>query len=82
MIEGFDFTVSYVHVAGIRSLCIIISIASAEVLVIFVLYISNAYQNIILTNPAERVYISLPYLYLDWYKRKWPEHPLASINQT
>ena len=33
------------------------------------------------TNPAERVYLSLPDIYLDWYKRKPPKHPLASINQ-
>ena len=33
-----------------------------------------------LPDPAERVYLILPYLYLDWYKRKWPKHPLASIN--
>ena len=67
--------------AGIRSLRIITAIESEEVLIIFVLDISNALKNTILPNPAERVYISLTYLYLDWYKRKLPKHPLASINQ-
>ena len=47
----------------------------------FFLEISNAFQNTILTNTAERVYLSLPYLYLDWYKRKCTKHSLASINQ-
>ena len=67
--------------AGIRSLHTIKAIASAEGLIIFVLDISNSFQNTILPNPAERVYLSLLYLYLDWYKRKWPKHPLASINK-
>ena len=52
MLEGVDFTVSYAPVTGIRPLFIIISIASAEGLIMFVLDISNAFQNNILSNPA------------------------------
>ena len=80
MIEVVDFTVSYEPVAGIRSLCIIITISPVEGLIIFVLDISNAFQNTILPNPAEGFYLILPYLYLYCYKMKWPKHPLASIN--
>ena len=67
--------------AGILSLQIIAEIAFAESLIIFVLDISNALQNTIIPNPAERVYISLPHIYLEWFKIKFPKHPLASINQ-
>ena len=81
MLEGVDFTVSYKPVAGICSLCIITVITSAEGLIIFVLDIQNDFQNTILPNYSERVYISLPYLYLEFYKRKWPKYPLASRNQ-
>ena len=62
MIEGFDLAVSYAPVSGIRSLHIIISIESAEILIIFILDISNAFQNNIQPNPEERVYISLPHI--------------------
>ena len=55
MIEGVDFTVSYQPVTGILSLCIIIATAYAECLILFVLDISNAFQNIILCNNSERV---------------------------
>ena len=44
VLEGVDFSVSYAPVAGIFSLHIIISIASAEGLILFVLDISNAFQ--------------------------------------
>ena len=81
MIGGFDFTVSNAPVAGIFSLCIIIVITSAEDLIIFVLDISNVFQNIILPHPIEIVYPSLPHIYLDWCKRKWPKHPFASRNK-
>ena len=53
MLEGFDFTVSYVPVAGIQSLFIIISVSYSEVLIIFVLEISNAIKNNISPNPEE-----------------------------
>ena len=62
MLEGVYFAVSYAPVACIISLSIIIPIASAEDLIIFVLNISNAFQNTILPNHAEIVYLSLSYL--------------------
>ena len=68
MLEGVNFTVSYAPVDGIRYLCIIIAIDSAEGLIIFVLEIPNAFQNTILLNPVEIIYLSLQYLYLDRYK--------------
>ena len=52
MIKVVEFTVSYVPVAGIRSLHTIIAIAYAEGLILFVLDISNAFQNTILPNPT------------------------------
>ena len=51
IIEGVGFTVSYAPVSGIRSLCIIIAIASEKRQIIFVLDISNDFQNIILPYP-------------------------------
>ena len=53
MIEGVNFTVSYSPVSGIYPLCIIIAIASAEGLNIFVLDISNAFQNTVIKKPKK-----------------------------
>ena len=80
MIEVVNFTVSYAHVSVINSLQIIIPIASVEGLIIFVLEISIEFQSTIIPNPAEIVYLSLPSIYLDWYKRICPKHLLAPIN--
>ena len=80
MLEGVDFNVSNSPVVVIRYLCIIVAILSVKWLIIFVLDISNVFQNIILPNTEESVYLSLPHLYLLWFKIKWPEHPLESIN--
>ena len=47
----------------------------------FVLDISNDFWNTMITNTAEIVYLNLPHLYLMWLKRKFPNHPLASVNK-
>ena len=65
MLEEVGFTISYAPVASILYLHITIEIASAEGIIIFVLEISNDIHNTIISNPPERVYLSLPYLYLD-----------------
>ena len=64
ILEGVYFTVSYAPLDGISSLHIIIEISSSEVLIIFVLDVSNDFQNTILPNPEEIIYLSLPHLYL------------------
>ena len=51
ILEGVDFAVSYAPVDGIRFLSIIVEIDSAEGLIIFVLDISNDFQNTTLPNP-------------------------------
>ena len=64
MIEGVELTVLYAPVAVICPLHTITSISSAEGLNIFVLDISNDFQNTILPNPEEIFYLSLPCIYL------------------
>ena len=61
-----DLSDSYTPVLGITPLHIIVSIASVEGLTIFILDISNTFQNNILPNTKEKVYPSLPHLYLKW----------------
>ena len=79
MILRVDFTISYAPVTGIRPLCIIIAIAYAEGLIIFILITSNAFKNTILPNPEESFYLSITHLKQELLKRKYQRHPLASI---
>ena len=65
MLEVIGFTVSYALVSGIISLCIIVTIASAEGLILFVLEISNSFQNTTLPDPSEIFYLSLPRIDLE-----------------
>jgi hypothetical protein len=66
--ENINFTDSYSPVASIDSLCLLLNLAASECLLISILDISNAFQNSIIFDAAERVYLSLPPLYLEWFR--------------
>jgi hypothetical protein len=65
--ENIDFTDSYSPVASVNSLRHLLNLAASEGLLISIMDISNAFQNSIIFDATERVYISLPPLYLDWF---------------
>ena len=81
MLEGVYFALSHAPVDYICSLSIIVLIASIEWLIFLVLDISNAFHNTILPNAAEIFYLTLPHIYLEYFKIKSPKHPLSTINQ-
>ena len=80
MLEGVDFKVSYKYLKTIKYLRTIITIASAEGMIIFILDIVYVFKNNILPNPEEIFYIILPHLYLEFFNRKWPKYTLATHN--
>jgi hypothetical protein len=60
-----DFIDSYSPVGAIDSIRLLLALAASSRLTLHVLDISNAFQNSIIFDPDERVYISLPPFYLD-----------------
>jgi len=78
--ENVDFTDSYSPVASIDSLRLLQNLAASENLLISILDISNAFQNSIVFDATERVYLSLPPLYLEWFRQQWPDYNLPSLN--
>jgi hypothetical protein len=78
--ENIDFTNSYSPVASIDSIRLLMNLAAASGLLISILDISNAFQNSIIFDASERVYLSLPPLYLDWFHMQWPDYHLPSLN--
>jgi len=77
--ENIDFQDSYSPVASIDSLRLLLNLAATENLLISILDISNAFQNSIIFDATERVYLSLPPLYLEWFRQHWPDYDLPSI---
>ena len=80
MKEYIDFTDSYSPVAGIDSIRILLNLSAASGLTVRVLDISNAFQNAIIFDATERVHISLPPFYLEWFRAIWPDYILPSDN--
>jgi hypothetical protein len=67
MKQFIDFTDSYSPVGPIDSLCLILALSASLCLTLHVLDISNAFQNRVIFNLDERVYLSLPLFYLEWF---------------
>ncbi len=80
--QYIDFNESYAPVGSIDSIRTIICYAAANSLTINVMDISNAFQSSIVFDPSERVYLSLPPKFLDWFTSKWPDFPLPNNNPT
>jgi hypothetical protein len=58
----------------------LLNLAASTGLLISILDISNAFQNSIIFDASDRVYLSLPPLYLDWFRQQWPDYQLPSHN--
>ena len=56
------------------------NLSAASGLTVRVLDISNAFQNAIIFDATERVHISLPPFYLEWFRAIWPDYILPSDN--
>ncbi len=78
--EHIDYTDSYSPVASIDSIRLLLNLAASTGLLLSILDISNAFQNSIIFDASDRVYLSLPPLYLDWFRQQWPDYQLPSLN--
>jgi hypothetical protein len=78
--ENIDFTDSYSPVASIDSIRFLLNLAASAGLLISIMDISNAFQNSIIFDTSERVYLSLPPLSLEWFRTQWPDFLLPNQN--
>jgi hypothetical protein len=62
--ESIVFTDSYSPVASIDSIRLLLNIAASTGLIVSIMDTSNAFQNSVIFDASERVYLSLPPLYL------------------
>jgi hypothetical protein len=82
MTQYLDFNESYSPIGSIDSVRLILALSATLCLTLHVLDISNAFQNSIIFDPDERVYLSLPPFFLDWFHPQWPDYNLPSQDPT
>jgi hypothetical protein len=75
-----EFNESYSPIGSINSAHLLLALLLH--LKLHVLNISNAFQNSLIFHPNERVYLSLPPCYLDWFHCKWHDYTLPSPEPT
>ena len=76
MTEGIDFSKSYAPISDADSFRSIIAIAASKKYWLTFYDVNNAFQTNIIENPSKRQYLHFPPLYQQWFKQRWPTHPL------
>ncbi len=80
--QYLDFHDSYSPVGSTDSVRLLLALSATYHLTLHVLNISYAFQNSIIFDPDEQVYLSQPTLYLDWFRFQWPDYTLPSQEPT
>jgi hypothetical protein len=82
MIEGIHYYQSYVPVAMIGIIHILLNIGAAQGKQVFILDIKNAFQNTIEFDSCKRTYNTLPPFFVEFLRLCWAHHPgLAAIEE-
>ena len=59
-----------------------IAITASDEMILVLLDASNAFQTNDISDPNKRVYITLPTMYLEWFRARFPNHPLAKCKNS
>ena len=82
MIMGLDYDISYAPVIEGDALLLMMAIATSRGLTFYFLDISNAFQSNVIHDPTKRHYMHLPTLYMQWFRLRFPNHPLCKIDMS
>ena len=78
MRQGQDFAVSYAPTVDVDSFRLLIAIAASDEMIVVVIDASNAFQTNIISDPNKRIFIALPIMHIEWFRARFPNHPLAN----
>ena len=76
MIQGIHFMESYSPTCQGFSFRMVMGLAATLLMTLYFIDASNAFQTNVISDPTKRHHVGLPFGYLDWYKHRWPNHPL------
>ena len=58
-----------------------IVIAASDKMIVVFIAASNAFQTNVISEPNKRVYITLPTIYFDWFRARFPNHLLTKCKK-
>ena len=82
MVVGVDYDLSYAPVIEGDALLLMISVGTSKCLKFYFIDISNAFQSNVIHDPKKRHYIHLPSLYMNWFRLRFPNHPLSKMKDS
>ena len=59
-----------------------VNIAVSEKMIIVFIDASNAFQTNVISDPKKRIYLTLPTMYLEWFRARFPNHPITNCRNS
>ena len=82
MIQGVDFTVSYVLTVDTDLFRLTVNIAESDQMIIVFIDTSNTFQTNVISDSKKRIYVTLPTMYLEWFRARFPNHPISKYKNS
>ena len=82
MVQGLDFSVSYAPTVDAYLFRLSLNIAVSDGMIMVFINTSNAFQTNVISDPKKRVYTTLPTIYLEWFRARFPNHPLGKCKNS
>ena len=59
-----------------------IAVVASDEMIVVLIDTSNTFKKNVISDRNKRVYITLPTMYLDWFRSSFPNHPLAKYKHS
>ena len=82
LIQGQYYTLSYAPTVDTDSFKLTTTVAASDKTIVVLIYTSNTFQTNVILDPNKRVYITLLTMYLDWFRARFPNHPLEKCKNS
>ena len=73
--KGIDFDFSWSPVIGAKAFRMTLSWAAVKRLTLAIMDVVNCFQSTLIPE-EERIVVTLPSFYMDWFKKEYPEYKL------
>ena len=82
MVQGVYYIISYVSTVNADSFRLSLNIAASDNMIVVFINTSSAFQTNVISDPKKRVYITLPTMYLEGFRGRFPKHPIAKCKNS
>jgi len=81
-VQGLYYSTSYAPTVDTCSFRLILNIAASDGMTMVFIDASNTFQTNVISDPKKIIYITLATMYLEWFRARFPNQPLAKCKNS